>query len=307
MPTISDLTNTTWRLNFSITTAPIPEGDDYIEFGINFVYDDVSCSLIAFGLDDLPTFWGASPDIVISNDEGCMALFSQSDGIYWKDSNGDEYYTEQETANLRTITITGGTDATNSTLISWLQQNATLVSGGNSSGGQSQSSYLNNLSLGSLKISKMFIGNNDVSKIYYGSTLVYEKQSSGGGGHGTNDKYWRINISIEFTASSLNSSTIVPDEPPDSSDVNGILDCEEMPLSSFRILKQSDGGHTLTFPDELNINGNTYYFGNAIIDGDCMVDTDEYDYNQVIYNIASDIQIVLIYYYEEAIFNPIII
>lgn len=66
-----------------------------------------------------------------------------------------------------TITITGGTDATNATLIAWLETNATQqVSGGS-------------LFLGSLPIDKMFVGSSEVQSVWYGTEKVWEKQASG--------------------------------------------------------------------------------------------------------------------------------
>ena len=69
---------------------------------------------------------------------------------------------------LTSITITSGTDATNSTLISWLEANGTLTAPV-----QDEPS----ITIGTLDIDKAYIGSTEISKIYYGDTLLYENTS----------------------------------------------------------------------------------------------------------------------------------
>lgn len=105
MPTITDLTGCTWVGNSTLT------GFSEWYCAINFTASNNE-QFTAFNLDpnadNLPELW------------------------YW-DSNGDYHWAydgvDYGWANndYRTITITGGTDATNSYLITWLQNNGTLI------------------------------------------------------------------------------------------------------------------------------------------------------------------------------------
>lgn len=71
----------------------------------------------------------------------------------------------------KTIEITGGTDATNATLISWLEANGTLTAPVVTSG---------SMHIGTSNISNMSIGNTEILKVYLGQDLVYEKQAPSG-------------------------------------------------------------------------------------------------------------------------------
>lgn len=107
--TITDLTGTTWVFNSTITTAPngwrLDDSNGYDDtYYINFLVSDSTSTFIQFRDTDL-----GSGDINYS--------FS---GVY---TIGSGWLYEI----ARTITITGGTDATNNTLITWLQNNATQV------------------------------------------------------------------------------------------------------------------------------------------------------------------------------------
>lgn len=66
----------------------------------------------------------------------------------------------------RTIEITGGTDATNANLISWLQANATQIT-----------EPSNTFSIGNLPIANMYFGTQQVKKVYLGNALVWEKEN----------------------------------------------------------------------------------------------------------------------------------
>lgn len=97
--TITDLTGTTWELNSNFNFA------DYTYFDINFNSNSNSYTRLAFNRNIRELYFGAT---TVWNERG------------WKDQ---EY---------RTISITGGTDATSASqkfnsLLSWLQANATQI------------------------------------------------------------------------------------------------------------------------------------------------------------------------------------
>jgi len=94
--TVSDLTNTTWLLNDTLQRDPI--GDFYINFKSN------------------NTNW-TKFDAVLLFDDG--ELYYNEINVYSRGWTLDAF---------KTIQITGGTDVTNTTLITWLQTNATQLS-----------------------------------------------------------------------------------------------------------------------------------------------------------------------------------
>lgn len=71
--------------------------------------------------------------------------------------------------NYKTITITGGTDVTNSDLIAWLQANATQI--------EPEPTETNTFSLGNLAIANVYFGTLQAKKIYLGNSLVWESGS----------------------------------------------------------------------------------------------------------------------------------
>lgn len=82
------------------------------------------------------------------------------------DRNGN--YTWDDVA-FRTIEITGGTDATNSTLIAWLEANATQI------GPEPPTpTTVQNLYFGSAKMVDSYWGASKIAQIYRGNTLVWE-------------------------------------------------------------------------------------------------------------------------------------
>lgn len=114
-PTLSDLTGTTWILNDTFDESnitPVTAGEG--AFAINFTSSVDSYNEIAFYDydDDGHMRWG-----VQYNDTTSPVAFWDSDYGSWDPT--DDY---------RTITITGGSDATNAGLIAWLVLNATQVS-----------------------------------------------------------------------------------------------------------------------------------------------------------------------------------
>lgn len=139
---VTDLTNTTWLFN-----------DDYLvdvvqglNYSINFISNNETFTTIKQG-----TFR-------FEGDTTSGLLYNGTPVYAYSWSNFNEAY--------RIIEITGGTDATNSSLISWLTANATQITSGGS------------MYLGTSTISKMYLGQNEVSKVYLGQDLVYEKQAS---------------------------------------------------------------------------------------------------------------------------------
>lgn len=104
MPTITDLTGTTWQIN------KVP---DLTGFTTNIEYN------VSFTVEGYLT---SGPDDCIS------IMFSSSSIQYYLNSSTykQAYSTSQSwDAGLELITFTGGTDVTNSALIEWLSDNAT--------------------------------------------------------------------------------------------------------------------------------------------------------------------------------------
>lgn len=69
------------------------------------------------------------------------------------------------------IEFTGGTDATNSTLISWLESNGTLTA--------PQPQPSSKISVGSNLMTQAFVGSTEVSKMILNGVTLYEKAASG--------------------------------------------------------------------------------------------------------------------------------
>lgn len=102
---ITDLTNTTWNVKADWTVSA-----GYGQFSINYTTDYMSLrgTFIGFGY-------------VHTSDDG--------DTWYWKPTANkiNNAYDTVSSGTAFTIVITGGTDATNTNLISWLETNATQV------------------------------------------------------------------------------------------------------------------------------------------------------------------------------------
>ena len=135
---ISDLTGYTWvGNNDGGITVDLPETEN--GYQINFTSNNTTFSSINSWLARGRILYGA--DIVYS-------------GGSW----ANQAY--------RTIEITGGTDATNSTLISWLEANGTLTS-------PSPTPSSNKISIGNLNIENITLGNANV-KVYLGNIELYD-------------------------------------------------------------------------------------------------------------------------------------
>ena len=134
---VTDLTNTKWLINSKTCTA------GYGTFQIDFDRDEWSTYY------DFYIGYGGTPDgpYPLANSVNIAPA-------------GPDFLQENDI-----ITITGGIDVTNSSLISWLEANATqIVEAGK-------------MYIGTSNISKMYLGQNEVSKVYLGQDLVYEKQA----------------------------------------------------------------------------------------------------------------------------------
>lgn len=144
---VSDLTNTTWLLNSTLI-----EYDDYYyydaEFFINFNSNGNSYNIFEF--------YKNTDDYNFNN-----LIYSSNVYVYDFLNNT---WTNQA---YRTIEITGGTDATNSTLISWLEANATQQE----SGGDTSTS---NGKIGDLSIIKKHFGDLEVIKEVLNGATIYE-------------------------------------------------------------------------------------------------------------------------------------
>lgn len=111
--TINDLTNTTWQLNNSVSFDTSGYSKDYY---INFTSNNVNCDRFIF----------------TNQDEESDYFY-----IYYKSTSNqyiNVYYGTWQSntlsvtnASYQQITITGGNDATNSTLINWFNNNATQI------------------------------------------------------------------------------------------------------------------------------------------------------------------------------------
>ena len=113
VPSLNDLTNTTWVINSSPTLSPLSSGQ---YFTINYTTNQRACNYIGIGQripgDEAPLPPGAN----------FYLIYYSNDATVYDDSS-DRWTLEV----YRTIEITGGTDVTNSNLISWLEANATLL------------------------------------------------------------------------------------------------------------------------------------------------------------------------------------
>lgn len=100
---VTDLTNTIWLFNDTVDL----EDAELIDFGLNFKSNNVTYDTFSFSPGRTSTFiyYSVSPDRT--------QAYSTSTG--WANTN------------YKVISITGGYDVTNSHLISWLTNNATLL------------------------------------------------------------------------------------------------------------------------------------------------------------------------------------
>ena len=141
---ISDLTGTTWVFNNSLNIS------DMFSYYINFTTNGEQKTdlYLEYRYNDY--------DDYVENDE----MWYDSNKVY----NMGTWYNDA----YKTITITGGTDATNPDLIAWLESNATQ---------QVAPTPSASMSIGNLSIDKAYFGNPEISAIYFGNVKVYEASS----------------------------------------------------------------------------------------------------------------------------------
>lgn len=153
---ITDLTGYTWLGNNSLDLTNV----NYETFNINFTSN-------SFTLHSL-YFHDSSKDTYMYYYTGY-------------DTNGDQKPAYQVSlggwtnSTYKTIQITGGTDATNSTLIAWLGENGTLTAPAPTPTG------VNKLKIGGKTVIKKMIGNKEVIKEVVNGIVVYEKSSAPSG------------------------------------------------------------------------------------------------------------------------------
>ena len=149
---VADLTNTTWALNNNASAT-----SGYGNFSVNGTCYGSTIDFLAVGYG-----WD-SGEYMLASSANSLTYGLENDG-----STVDSLSLPLQYEVV--IEITGGTDATNATLIAWLAQNATMQ--------QPTPSLTNNLFFGTNSVSKIYFGSSEVSKIYLGNTLVYEAAPS---------------------------------------------------------------------------------------------------------------------------------
>jgi len=135
---VTDLTGTRWQFNDTITAEA--------QYGI--------FNLAAEASDSELSTW---TDLYVGYQFYRGEFTPIDNGVLWAPAL---------TLPVGEFTITGGIDATNSDLISWLQSNATQI----------QDEPTNTFSIGNLPVANMYVGTRQVRKIYIGNVLVWEKE-----------------------------------------------------------------------------------------------------------------------------------
>ena len=109
MPTITDLTNTAWYFNSILSTTP----GTISEWNLQFTSNDTDTSFTYFNIENGPAekspYISYSPNRLIGT-----TVYSIKTNTWTNDA-------------YRTIYITGGSDATTSGVITWIQNNATYL------------------------------------------------------------------------------------------------------------------------------------------------------------------------------------
>lgn len=146
---VADLTGTTWVFNDSLN-FPL----DDVDYSIDFKSNNTDFNLLSLTERDVTGEGGYAWLLFYGNSDDYLRV----------------YLDEWEDVNYKTIEITGGTDATNSDLILWLQNNAVQQETPEPTG-------VKNILFGNLNIDKILFGQSEVSKIYLGQTLVWQTGS----------------------------------------------------------------------------------------------------------------------------------
>ena len=145
---ITNLTGTKWLLNQTLT---ITTNETWLVNG---------------GLNDEPENVGINEIVLIYDDESSPSYSSFSFNGFINDAwTSDDGWQFDE---VRSFFITGGEDVTNTSLISWLENNATQII-----------EPVVTFSIGNLPIANMYFGTQQVKKVYLGNTLVWEKEEAG--------------------------------------------------------------------------------------------------------------------------------
>ena len=116
--TITDLTGTTWVFDDELS-LPIIIGD-YATFNINFTSNSTNYTQLVDNSDSSPL----DKSLWLQYNNTLAYEFAEEESVV---TIPPTWYNE----NYKTIQITSGTDVTNSTLINWLQANATQQTSGN--------------------------------------------------------------------------------------------------------------------------------------------------------------------------------
>lgn len=114
---ITDLTGCVWVANNNISAS-----NSYTTYSINFSNNNISGSNVKIPLANY-SYGKVFSNGVNDNTFNDLCLNSSNQWIIY--NNDDEYVVE--TIGTLEITITGGTDVTNATLIAWLEANGTLT------------------------------------------------------------------------------------------------------------------------------------------------------------------------------------
>lgn len=152
---ITDLTGCVWVANNNITAS-----NSYTTYNINFSNNNISGSNVKIPLANY-NYGKVFSSGVNDNTFNDLCLNSSNQWIIY--NNDDEYVVE--TIGTLEITITGGSDATNTTLIAWLEANGTLTA---------PQSTLTPPSIGNKDIVGVFVGNKQVKSMWLGSVKIYE-------------------------------------------------------------------------------------------------------------------------------------
>ena len=146
-PSITDLTNTKWLLNDILTLSPLSSGQ---YFTVNYTTNQMVCEYM--GLNEyIPGSEAPEPHA-----DFYLIYYDNGLPVYVDGWDDDAY---------RTISITGGIDATNPDLIAWLEANATQI----------VEPTVSKFFAGTLPVIKAFIDTTEISKIYLSDILIYTK------------------------------------------------------------------------------------------------------------------------------------
>ena len=153
---ITDLTGYTWVGNSSLSNIA-PSGTDITSkdgmaenYAINFTCNNVSYTYFNILDRDYSPYGYFYSNEALNSDDGTTVVYTES----WISDN------------FKTIQIIGGTDATNSNLIAWLQNNGTLSA--------PVVQPIGKIFVGTKQVKKIYIGTKKVKKVYIGTKLSYE-------------------------------------------------------------------------------------------------------------------------------------